>query len=200
MMSPLRLETFEIHESRGPGTTLSAEQGAVEEARLASYEQGYAAGWEDAARAQSEDQARLRADISRNLQSLGFTFQEARVHVLRAVEPLLVEMVARLLPAAARAALGPVVAETLFPLAEGLADTPVTLVLNPASRDAVETFFGRTPGLPLAIVEERSLGEGQVFLRLGDAEARVDLDAAVGAIAEAISGFYTLIDEDRKHG
>jgi flagellar biosynthesis/type III secretory pathway protein FliH len=200
MMSSLRLEVFEDLSGHAGGSRLSLEQGALEEAKLASYEQGYAAGWEDAAQAQSEDQARLRADIARNLQSLGFTFQEARVHVLRAVEPLLTEMIARLLPATARAALGPLVHETLMPLAEGLAETPVTLVLNPASRVAVEAFLSGTTGLPLNVVDEPSLGEGQVYLRLGDAEAHVDLDAAVAAIGSAIFGFYTLIDEDRKHG
>ncbi len=200
MMSAVRLEVFEVMAGHTGGSRLSHEQGALEEAKLASYEQGYAAGWEDAAAAQSEDQARLRADIARNLQSLGFTFQEARVHVLRAIEPLLTEMVARLLPAAARATLGPLVHETLMPLAEGLAETPVTLVLNPTSRAAVEAFVSGTAGLPLNVVEETSLGEGQVFLRLGDAEARVDLDAAIANIGSAITGFYTLIEEDRKHG
>ena len=179
---------------------LSREQGAVEEAKLASYEQGYAAGWDDAAAAQSEDQARLRAEIARNLQSLGFTFHEARVHVLRAIEPLLAAMIARLLPATAVAALGPLVRETLMPLAEGLAETPVTLVVNPASRAAVEAFLSGTTSLPLSFIEEPSLGDGQVHLRLGDTEARVDLDAAVAAIGSAIFGFYTLIEEDRKHG
>lgn len=200
MMSPLRLEVFELPEGTAPGTGLSHDQTALEEAKLASYEQGYAAGWEDAAAAQSEDQSRLRADIARNLQTLGFTYQEARVHVLRAVEPLLTDMIARLLPAVARTALGPIVMETLLPMAESLAETPVTLVLNPVSRPAVEAFLASTCGLPLTVVEEPSLGEGQVYIRLGDIEARVDLDAAVTAIGEAVAGFYTLIEEDRKHG
>jgi flagellar biosynthesis/type III secretory pathway protein FliH len=200
MMSPLRLEVFEDLSGQAAGSRLSLEQGALEEARLASYEQGYAAGWEDAAAAQSEDQAQLRADIARNLQTLGFTFHEARVHVLRAIEPLLTTMIARLLPATARASLGPLVHETLMPLVEGLAETPVTLVLNPASRAGVEAFLSGVTGLPLTVIDEPSLGEGQVYLRLADAEARIDLDATVAAIGSAITGFYTLIDEDRKHG
>jgi flagellar biosynthesis/type III secretory pathway protein FliH len=200
MMSRLRLEVFEDTSGLAAGSKLGLEQAAVEEAKLASYEQGYAAGWEDAAAAQSEEQARLGADIARNLQSLGFTYHEARVHVLRAIEPLLTGMIARLLPQTAREALGPLVHETLMTLADGLADAPVTMVLNPASRVAVEAFLSGTNGLPLTIVEEPSLGEGQVYLRLGDAEARVDLDAAVAAIGTAVRGFYTLIEEDRKHG
>lgn len=199
-MCALRLEVFEDLSAPSARATGSVELGAVEEAKLASYEQGYSAGWEDAAAAQSEDQSRLRADIARNLQSLGFTFQEARAHVLRAVEPLLTEMVQKLLPQTARAALGPLVLQTLAPLAAGLAETPVALVLNPASRTAVETFLAQTSGLPLVIVEEPSLSEGQVYLRLGDTEARIDLDAETAAITQALMGFYTLLTEERKYG
>ncbi len=200
MMSPLRLEVFEVSEARPGTSSVTIEQNALEEAKLASYEQGYSAGWEDAATAQAEDQARMRADIARNLQSLGFTFQEARVHVLRAVEPLLTEIVGRLLPETARAALAQIVLDTLMPLAEGRAETPVTLMLNPASRAAVESFLAKTTGLPLTIVEEPTLGEGQVYLRLGDAEAHIDLDGAIASITAAIQGFYTLVEEDRKYG
>lgn len=199
-MSPLRLEVFEATGIRSGATSVTLEQNALEEAKLASYEQGYSAGWEDAAAAQSGDQARMRADIARNLQSLGFTFQDARVHILRSVEPLLGDIVGRLLPALAREALAPMVRETLMPLAESLAEAPVTLILNPASREAVEVFLAKTTGLPLTIVEEPSLGEGQVYLKLGDAEARIDLDAAVSAITAAVQGFYSLVEEDRKYG
>lgn len=199
-MPALRLEVFELSEPRPGSGTISLEQNANEEAKLASYESGYAAGWEDATAAQSEDQARLRADIARNLQSLGFTFQDARTHVLRAMEPLLSEMIGRLLPEAARVALGPLVLETLLPLAEARAETPISLVLNPVSRPAVEAFLAQTSGLPLVLVEEPSLGDGQVYLRLGDAEARIDLDDAVATISAAVRGFYTLLEEERKHG
>lgn len=199
-MCALRLEVFEDLSVPSARATGSAELGVEEDAKLASYEQGYSAGWEDAAAAQSEDQSRLRADIARNLQSLGFTFQEARAHVLRAVEPLLTEMVQKLLPDTARVALGPLILQTLAPFAAGLAETPVSLVLNPASRTAVETFLARTSGLPLVIVEEPSLSEGQVYLRLGETEARIDLDAETAAITQALQGFYALMTEERKYG
>jgi flagellar biosynthesis/type III secretory pathway protein FliH len=199
-MSALRLEVFEVASPHSTSSAMTLEQGAFEEAKLASYEQGYSAGWDDAATAQSADQARMRADIARNLQSLGFTFQEARAHVLRAIEPLLTEMVGRLLPATARATLAPIVLEALLPMAESRSETPVTLVLNPASREAVESFVGASTGLPIVIAEEPTLGEGQVYLRLGDVEARVDLDAAILDITTAVRGFYTLIEEDRKYG
>ena len=85
------------------------EASALDEAKVASFEQGYSAGWEDAAAAQEGDQTRIRADLARNLQSLAFTFQDARTHVLQAIRPLILEMTTRLLPEGAgeaRAAVG----------------------------------------------------------------------------------------------
>jgi flagellar assembly protein FliH len=198
-MPPLRLEVFETA-TPPADTTVVTDIGAMEEARLAAYEQGYTAGWDDATAAQAEDQTRLRADIGRNLQALGFTYQEARTHLLRAVEPLLLDITASLLPVLAREALAPVVLETLMPLAEQAADAPVRLVLNPSARPAVEGLVTAATGLPLTIVEEPTLGEGQVYLRLGETETQVDLDRAVAAVTAALRDFFALSREEAPHG
>lgn len=189
-MALVRLENFLDAASEPDSGSVDAD--LLEEARLAAYESGYSAGWEDAAAAQAQDQTRMGADLARHLQTLGFTYQEARIHVLRAVEPLLCQVVTQLLPEIAREAIGPVVADTLMPLAADLADAPVRLILNPAARAAVEPRLQATTGLPLIVAEEPSLGEGQVYLRLGDVEARVDLDRAIARISAAVSGFFEL--------
>ncbi len=188
----LRLEVFETEPRRSQGNTVVLDQLALEESKLASYDQGYSAGWEDAVAAQSEEQGRMRADLSRHLQTLGFSYQEARIHVLKAIEPLLVEIVGRLLPDLARETLAPVVLEALMPMAEAMADTPITLVMNPAARPAIETLLDRATGLPLILQEEPTLSEGQVYLRLGTTETQVDLDRAISEITAAVRGFFEL--------
>jgi flagellar assembly protein FliH len=194
----LRLEVFDSDTPPQPGRsdTVVLDTGALVEAKLAAYEQGYSAGWEDATAAQADDRNRVSADLARNLQSLAFTYHEARSHVLKAVEPLLREVVGRLLPAIARDSLAPVVLEALMPLAEGLAETPITLVMNPAARTAIEDLLNKATGLPLDLVEEPSLGEGQVYLKLGDAEREVNLDRAVADISAAVRGFFDLARKD----
>jgi len=195
-MKPLlKLEVFETVEPHKKATVVT-DIGALEEARLAAYEQGYSAGWEDASNATSEDQTRIGADLARSIQALGFTYHEARMHVLRAIGPLLQEMVARLLPEMAREALAPVVLETLMPMAETMADAPVSIVMNPAVRPAIEALLERATGLPLTVIEEPTLGEGQVYLRLGDTETHVDLDRATAEIAAAVRGFFGLTEKD----
>jgi len=192
----LRLEIFESEDAGSPAGTVVLDASALEEARLASYDTGYAAGWEDATAAQSGDQARIKAELARNLQALSFTYQEARSHVLRAVEPLLTETMAKLLPEIARASLGSVVLDALMPMAEALADTPVVMVLNPESRPAVEPLIAAATGLPIVIEEEATLGEGQVYLRLGGAETCVDLDRATAEIMTALRGFFDLVNKE----
>ena len=188
----LRLEVFETGQEGSGGGVVVLDQVALEDARLASYDQGYSAGWEDAVTAQSDEQDRIRSDLARHLQALGFSYQEARMHVLRAIEPLLVEIVGRLLPELARESLAPVVLEALMPMAEAMADTPVTLVMNPAARPAIEALLERAAGLPLVLQEEPTLGEGQVYLRLGSTETHVDLDRAVADITAAVRGFFDI--------
>ena len=188
----LRLEVFESEFRGALPDTVVLDTMALEEAKLGSYDAGYSAGWEDATAAQTDGQSQIKADLARNLQSLGFTYQEARMHVLRSIEPLLQEMVARLLPELARETLAPIVLEVLMPMAEKLADAPVTLVLNPAARAAVEALLEQATGMPLTVIEEPSLGEGQVYLRMGGAEISVDLDRATAEITAAVRGFFDL--------
>ena len=190
-----KLEVFDTDAGSGRSDMMVVQVSANEEAKLAAYETGYKAGWEDAASAQSEDQGRIRADLARNLQQLSFTFQEARAHVLKAVEPLLEEMVNRLLPETARETLAPLVLEQVMPMAEELTDQPVTLVLNPAVRVAVEGLLMQATGLPLTITEEPTLPEGQVYIRLGASEAKVDLTRVTTDIAAPVRGFFSLSDE-----
>lgn len=198
-MRALKLEVFDTGEKPASATVVM--QGAdLDEARLAAYEQGFTAGWDDATAAASDDQSRMRIELGRNLQALSFTFHEARTHVLRALAPLLEEMTGRLLPELARASLAPLVLETLMPLAETLADTPVTIVLNPAARPAVEALLQEATGLPFTLRDEPTLGEGQVYLRLGDSETRIDLDRATAEITAAVRGFFELTHEERKYG
>jgi len=199
-MCALRLEVFAMPDAPLARTTVVMDVGALEDLRILAYEQGYTAGWDDAAAAQTDDQARIKADFARNLQSLGFTFQEARIHVLRAIQPLIEEIVSHLLPKIARESLASVALEALMPLAGQMADAQVTLVLNPVSRAAVEALLEQATGLPLIIIEEPTLGEGQVYLRLGDSETRIDLDRATADIAIAVRDFFNTTEQDQRYG
>lgn len=201
MPNPLRLEEFES--PLEPVDAADAGQLALEEVRLEAFESGYRAGWDDAMTAQSEEQNRLRVDLARNLQALSFTYFEARGHVIRALAPLLREMAGRVMPAIARETLPALVAEALEAHAETAAARAMTLVVNPSNRAAVEKAVAESP-LPLTLVDEPSLGDGQVYLRFDDTEERIDIDAALAAIASAVADYLSTQDrpdqEYRSHG
>lgn len=195
----LQLEVFDAPDRTGPRVDLGQDE--YEEAQLAAYDQGYTAGWDDAVTAQDAEVARLRADLGRNLQDLSFTYQEAHGHVLRTLEPLLQDMVTKILPAIARESIGHVVLDHLRPLAKELAGAPITVVANPANRAVIERLLVAEADFPLTFEEELSLGEGQAHLRLGEAESRVDLDGVIAAISAAVSAFFRIQKhEDRRHG
>lgn len=201
-MPALRLDVFS-ETMAGPSGTVVTDGEAIEEQRLAAYEQGYAAGWDDSVAAQDGDAARQRSETGRALQALAFTYEEARAHVLRGLEPLLRAIVQHALPQAARGALAGIVLDAARPVAAECADAPVTVVLNPATRPLVEPHLAEAAPFPYRFEEEPGLAEGQVHLRLGDAEACIDLDETLAAIAAAIDSFFATLppaEKEHRHG
>jgi hypothetical protein len=195
---PLRLETFGADDDAvGPPDALPE---AGEEARLSAYDDGYSAGWEDALAARDDDAARLCNAVGQNLQALGFSYHEARMHILQSLRPLLEAMVSRLLPRLAAEAIGPMVADVVMTLAAESADQPITLRLHPATRSAVEGFLTPPPSLPLTLTEDANQTPGQVVVQAGPSGAQVDLDGAIAEIAAALAAFYDLLPAERRYG
>lgn len=172
----------------------------ADNARLEGYEAGYKAGWDDASRAETEAQERIGADFARNLQDLGFTFHEARSHVMQALEPLLSAMVDRVLPDLVSRTMGQTIVEELLPLASDAADAPIEVVICPASRPAIEPLLSDATALPFLLVEEPTLAEGQVFLRSQEHERHIDFTQVVDRIGDAISALYDLNEKAFQNG
>lgn len=185
-MRPLQLETFDRPPPPPPPPEVDTRQ-----LHLSAYEQGYAAGWEDCAAAQDGEVAQIRGDLGRNLQALSFSYHEARQHVLKVLEPLLLAMVGKVLPTIARESLGAMVMEQIRPLAEEQAQQPIEILANPSNVPLIERLLADSPAPPFRIIGEASLGPGQVHLRLGSSERLIDLDGVLAAIAGALAAFFT---------
>ncbi len=197
-MRPVRLETFET--DGPPAEPGAVDSAALEEARLAAFESGYKAGWDDAEAARSDAQEQDRAMVAQALQAMSFTFHDARNHVLHALSPLMAEVAARLLPEIAHAALPHLVAEALAPYADLAAEAPVLILAAPESRTRIAALLGPQPGLPVRIEETADLSPGQVSLRLGETETRVDLDAALATIRTALDDFFDHAARETRFG
>lgn len=191
----LQLETFDM-----PDLTERLPDGLqteVEDLRLNAYEQGYSAGWDDALAAQNTDITRLRSDLGHSLLTMSLNYRDARRHVLGALEPLLQDMVHKVLPTIAHAALGQIILEQLAPVADSLSSAPVVVKTSPANRESVDALLTKQTDLPIRVDSDPMLGEGQAFLKFADTEEHVDLDGMIATIAEAITAFFQIEkDED----
>ncbi len=200
MTRPLRLQSFDL--GPGPARGEAAVSGAeAEELRLGAYEQGYAAGWDDAIAAQDDEIARLRTDLGHSLREMALNHHDARRHVLAALEPLLSDMIAKVLPAIAHRSLGPMIIEVLEPVARDLSEAPITILTAPQHCQTVEALLAAThAGLAAVVRAEPALGDGQAYLKVGAHETRIDLDSVVQAIGQAVSGFFLTEREEEGEG
>lgn len=195
------LESFDAPRRAASADAPGAEDTVTEEQRLGAFEKGYKAGWDDSAAALAEEHQRLSADFAANLGDLSFTYHEARAHVMKGVEALLKELVAKVLPKAAEEALPAVVWERVSAMMEDAASSPLRILVAPGCRADIEAIFPADPGFPLVIREETTLAEGQVFLRTGDVEQAIEISAALDDIQSALTDFFTAQQEGlRAHG
>ena len=198
MPAPLRLEVFELPDAPDAPSLLLPED--LEELRLNAYERGYLAGWDDASAQAAREADTHRATVARQIEHLGFTYHEARAHVLSGLEPLLRAVLDTLLPVAARKALVPMVVEHLLPLAGTSASSPLRLVVAPGLRPAFESAFEGLVLPPLIIVEEPQADPLTARLEGADRETHVDLGAVIRRLGLAFDRFYQLQTEESRHG
>lgn len=164
------------------------------------YEQGYKAGWDDAARMAEDDQSKFSAEFAHNLQDLGFTFHEARSHVIHSLEPLLIALVEKVIPELLAQTLVPRIVEEIIPFAEDMADTPILVVVSPSNLIALEPLLLAATTCPLELRQEASLGPGQVFLKSDKMEKQINLEGALTAITDAIAALGNENREAFAHG
>lgn len=191
-----QLEIFEAASFGEDQVALSA--GDFEEQKLASFEEGYGAGWDDAVAAQDGETARVRADLAQNLQDLSFTYAEAHRNMMTALQPLLSDMVTKVLPDIAQASLGPIIVGLIMPVASDLTAVSVELAVSPDTRPIVAPMLVGVAGLRVKLVDDPLLTAGQAYLRFADRETRIDLDAVVAAISRAVTAFFQMETEKER--
>jgi flagellar biosynthesis/type III secretory pathway protein FliH len=201
MMTRVQLEVFHMNTPARASDIVVLGKVELEEMRLAGFDKGYAAGWDDATTAVNTDRSAVEAEVARNLQALAFTFQEARVHLLRGLKPLLTTMMGRLLPQLGQDLLCEHILETILPRAGQILEAPVNIHVNPNTRRSLEKLQAKAKGLALKVVEDTALSDGQVFIRFQDGEETlIDMDRAVSQIMAVVNSFFDQSLQERKHG
>lgn len=163
---------------------------SFEEHRLEAYEQGYKAGWDDAAAAQSEEKSRITADFARNLQELSFTYHQARGQILSSLEPLLMEMVSKVLPKLAAGHLAKSIVDEIMLIAKTHTNADVQIVICPVNRPAIEQLLESQDTLKITIIEEESMAEGLAFIRFGEIERQIDFENILNRFSQSVEGYF----------
>ena len=190
------LESFEAR--IGTNREVSLSEDNLEEQKLESFEGGYKAGWEEAAKAQSNEAGRISSDFAQNLQELAFTYNEAYGHILKSLHPLLKQIVDAVLPEIARHSFGPQIREQLGQMATELGRQDVEVVVAPVNTGPVSEMLKGDFGFSIKVVEETSLGEGQAYLRFGEAERQINQDEVLAGVSAALDGFFHEIEQNLK--
>lgn len=171
-----------------------------EEQRLEAFEQGYKAGWDDASKAQSDSASQISAEFARNLQDLSFTYHEAFSHVMKAMNPLLEQIVQAVLPAMAQQTLGAQVIEQLMTMARSQGEQPASITIGPENRAAMEAILEQEMPFPVEVKEDPTMDEGRVELHFGQTEQEIAMDEVLAGIGQAVAGFFQQHEKELKHG
>lgn len=187
-MSIFQLEEFSTHiVSNDPKLATNT---SLEEHRLEAFEQGYKAGWDDAAAAQSEEQSRVAADFARNLQELSFTYHQARGQILGSLEPLLKEMVSKVLPKLASDSLSQIIVDEVLAVSQTQTEAGIQIVISPSNRSALERLLETQDSLDITIIDEPSMAEGLAYLRFAQTENQIDLESVLSGFSQSVDGFF----------
>lgn len=197
----LDLEDFGSLAAPDPGPETSGDQRESE--RLRAYDEGYATGW-----AEAQDDARAAAEAAQaqgealraRIEELGFTFQEARAHVMQSVTPMLRAILEHGLPQVLHATLGARLEQEFAAMIASYADEPMNLRAAPGDRAEILADLDGWTALPLAVTADPSLESGQLVLAAGPFEHEIDIAAFSAHLAEILNSIEHTNKEILAHG
>lgn len=163
---------------------------AIEDEKLQSFDAGYKAGWDDALKAQAEAKTSVAAELSQNLLDMSFSYHEALSKVTNSMEPMMQQIIRKLLPEVVSSALSAHIMEQLKAIVDERANLPVEIVVAECNVATVKELAGGSLVKPFAVVADSALGEGQAFIRFGDVEREVDLNSVVVGVSDAMQAFF----------
>lgn len=170
----------------------------IEEQKLQAFETGYQAGWDDAVKAQNEETARISAAFGQNLQDISFTYHEAVAKLTASFEPVMSEMVLKVLPAISRESLAVHIVDQVRQLVQTTIERPVEIVVSPVNEERVKKISEDVLLEPFRIVPDASLCDEQVFIRIGSKEIEIDLASTIQEVAKSADAFFHEIKERQK--
>lgn len=176
-LSPVTLESFE-------------DEGPLPAPESADFKRGFEAGV--AAADESRDAATARAiqDLSSTLHDMNFGFEEARVHLMTRLRPLLTQLSEAALPEILHLSFGAFLNETIETHFSDLAQESLTIsVTTDVANHLMAGPLSENPRF--RFVADPSLEAGQAIIKGGDAHVLLDLPSLLHSLQTALSGLET---------
>lgn len=173
---------------------------SLEEHQLEAFEQGYQAGWDDSAKAHAEEQLKLSADLCQTLQDINFAYREAYGEVMRGLTPTFQDIVAKLLPEIATAALPARVAEQIVRFVRESTGDELKICVSRHDEPALSSVVASQSALPVTVEIDPDLAEGQVVISSPKSEVLLETASILTGIETALSTYLSELLEETKHG
>lgn len=186
MAQVLSLESFDNGAADDPTTSKDYHQG---------YEGGFAIGVETA---NAEAEA-LSAQFVQSLNAIDFTYAEARNQLLASLEPLLLNVAAKILPHCVENGFVGQLADILQQAAAQDATSAVTLHIHPSQKAAVESAAQNTAA-QVIIATDPTLNKHAAWIKHGRQETLLDIDGLLDAIGETLRAIQRPPDRTKTHG
>ena len=197
-VSPLILEDFGRFSGLRPVSIIDGER--LESEKLAAFDKGYAAGWDDATEANDADSQKAERALAARMDELGFTFHEARAHVMSALRPLLTGIIESIVPHVLHETLGRRLEEAMLVLADDHPDPEVTIAVCPAGLDDIAQSLQDHTRFPIRIEADDSLEPGFIQMRMGAAAREIDMTIIEITLTNALTALDTLNEEALSNG
>ncbi|QFU10272.1 hypothetical protein PARPLA_00163 [Rhodobacteraceae bacterium THAF1] len=196
--SPLILEDFGQYTGLVPLAVIDGER--LEAEKLATFDKGYTAGWDDATDAYKAEADGAERALAARMEELGFTFHEARAHVMSALRPLLSGIVETIVPRVLQETLGHRLEQAMHQLADGQPDPEVLINVCPDDAEQMANCLSAHARFPTRIEADDSLGPGLIHIRLGQSAREIDLSIVEATLNDALAALDTLNEETLSHG
>jgi len=149
------------------------------------YKRGFAAGLLESEASNAANLAAAVAEISSTLRDMAFGYEEARLHVLERLRPLLGQLAEAILPQIAKETFGAHLAGVVEDAFETASSAPITIAVPP---DVMSSLADSKVAKQFDFVADPALSAGQALIGQGDIHVLLDLAALTTELQAVLNG------------
>jgi flagellar biosynthesis/type III secretory pathway protein FliH len=165
-----------------------------------AYEKGYQAGWDDCLDGNRTHNNVIAEALGRRLGQLEIDITAVRAGILDGLQPLLADILQKILPSVAHVGFRDQLVSQLIDLSVQSTQTAVSILVSPDEEDAIRALLDQHADLPVFTLRaDSALGLTQAQLRVGNLARTIDIMKVIDGIEDAFDA-VTLEKEIRIHG